>query len=165
MKNIKSGSVSINGGTIQEMVWNALVSAGFSEYSTAGVMGNINGESGFDPAIIEAGNGIGYGLCQWSYGRRTNYEAYAASKGKEPSDVNTQIEFLLGDLDVEGYVTQYNETNYLNSCGRNGYGRDEWLNAKSPEEAAKAFSYWYEGPLNYDSRRETWAREFYEKYH
>lgn len=165
MKNIKSGSVSINGGTIQEMVWNALVSAGFSEYSTAGVMGNINGESGFDPAIIESGNGIGYGLCQWSFGRRTNYEAYAASKGKEPSDVNTQIEFLLGDLDVEGYVTQYNETNYLNSCGRNGYGRDSWLNAKSPEEAAKAFSYWYEGPASYDSRRETWAREFYEKYH
>ena len=39
---------------------------------------------------------------QWSYGRRTQLEAYAASKGVPPSDVDTQIEFLLTEISGSG---------------------------------------------------------------
>lgn len=86
------------GGTIQEKVWWAVISAGYSKEAAAGVLGNIEAESGFSADLIEGGSGIGYGLCQWSFGRRTQLEAYAESKGVEPSDVNTQIEFLIGEI-------------------------------------------------------------------
>ncbi len=43
----------IYGDTIEEKVWFALREEGFSEYAVAGVMGNIYGESGFDPNAID----------------------------------------------------------------------------------------------------------------
>ena len=43
-KNFTSVSLNIAGGNVQEKVWNALRSAGFSEYATAGVMGNIQAD-------------------------------------------------------------------------------------------------------------------------
>ena len=56
------------GGTTQEKVWWAVIDAGYSKEAAAGVLGNIEAESGFDPDVIEGGTGIGFGLCQWSYG-------------------------------------------------------------------------------------------------
>lgn len=91
-------SDGIYGSTVQEKVWWAVINAGYSKEAAAGVLGNIEAESGFDASIIEGGTGIGFGLCQWSYGRRTQLEAYAESKGVDPSDVNTQIEFLIGEI-------------------------------------------------------------------
>lgn len=43
----------IQGGNIQEKVWYTLRKAGFSEYATAGAMGNIEVESGFNPESVE----------------------------------------------------------------------------------------------------------------
>ena len=169
------GSVIFKGDTVEEKVWNALTSAGFSKYATAGVMGNIKGESGFDPNVVEAGNGIGFGLCQWSFSRRTDYESYAALKGVPPGNLDTQIEFLLGELGCDQYVNEYNkgtrywrcsaaDRGYSNAPDYKTYGCEEWANSKSPEEAAKIFLIWYEGPWTYLPERETWAREYYEKY-
>ena len=59
----------IYGGTIQEKVWWALIDAGYSKEAAAGVMGNIEGESGFSPTAIEGGKNVntgGIGLCQWT---------------------------------------------------------------------------------------------------
>ncbi len=175
MNSVGNGIVSITGNTVQQKVWNALVSAGFSDYAAAGAMGNINGESGFNPNAEEGPYPQGYGLCQWSYERRTNYEAFAASKGKDVSDANTQIEFFLGDLGVEGFVTKYNENmkahrysasdrGWTNAPDNNKYGYDDWVNAKSAEEASKIYQIWYEGPASYHSEREEWAKTYYETY-
>ncbi len=65
-------SLGIGGDSVQERVWNYLRAKGFSAAATAGIMGNIERESGFNPRIEEYGNAVGYGLCQWSYERRTN---------------------------------------------------------------------------------------------
>ncbi len=43
----------IMGNTPQEKVWYALRKAGFSEEAAAGVLGNIQNESGFNPDLIE----------------------------------------------------------------------------------------------------------------
>ncbi len=164
MSNVGNGNVVIAGNSIEEKVWNALVSAGFSEYAAAGAMGNINAESGFDPSLIEEGSGIGYGLCQWSFGRRTNYEAYAKSKGKPNSDLDTQIEFMLGDLGVEGYVTEYNE----NIAGMSGYYSDAsfdgWKNAKSVRDAVYNYCWTYERPSPAYAHMD-WRYESGEKYY
>lgn len=99
--------------SVEETVWKFLRGKGLPEKSVAAVMGNIEAESEFNESLIEAGNGIGFGLCQWSFERRTKLERY----GK---DINHQLNFLwaeltgeLGDtgaslewIDKSGYLTR-----------------------------------------------------------
>lgn len=94
------GSVSVTGSTVAEKIWNALTSAGFSEEQAAGVMGNMESESNFNPAQHEIGDsGIGLqpgfdiatrtdtsyglGLIQWSFGRRTGLVSFINSKNPD----------------------------------------------------------------------------------
>lgn len=150
------------GGTIQEKVWFALKDMGLSEYAISGVMGNIEGESGFNTGSIEIGSQEGIGLCQWSFGRRDALEAYATSKGKDWQDEDIQIEFLIGELTIgggaNGYATYQPMTN-------NGYTVDDWKNATTPEEAAVAFCWIFERPsVPRLSERESAAKKYYEEF-
>ena len=153
----------IYGNTTEEKVWWALIGAGYSKEAAAGVLGNIYAESGFNAAVIEHGNGIGLGLCQWSYGRRTQLEGYAASKGVQASDINTQIEFLLGELTPGGGAGGF--ANYQMGGGMNGYTVENWKNASSPEDAAIAFCWVFERPgiPRMEIRTEA-ARRYYEQF-
>ena len=150
------------GGSIQEKVWWAVINAGYSKEAAAGVLGNIEAESGFNADLIEQGNGIGFGLCQWSFGRRDQLEAYAASKGVDPSDVNTQIEFLIGEITPGGGADGYASYQLVTY---NGYSPDDWKNATTPEDAAIAFCWSFERPgiPRMDVRTEA-ARKYYEQY-
>ncbi|EGO6562078.1 phage tail spike protein [Enterococcus faecalis] len=47
-------------------VWQFLKSKGYSEQATAGILGNMDQESGIMPDIDEGGGGPGYGLVQWT---------------------------------------------------------------------------------------------------
>ena len=150
------------GNTPQEKVWWALINAGYSKEAAAGVLGNIEAESGFNEAAIEGGSGIGFGLCQWSYGRRTQLEAYAASKGTSPSDINTQIEFLIGEITPGGGANGYASYQLVTY---NGYSADDWRNASSPEDAAIAFCWSFERPgVPRMSVRTEAARRYYEQF-
>jgi len=96
---------------VESTTWNFLRTKGFSEKVTASIMGNIYMESGFDPNVVEAQNGIGLGLCQWSYGRRTQLEAYG-------TDLNHQLEFLYSEVtgkntSMTGANLQYFSNGYL----------------------------------------------------
>ena len=175
--NFHSVSVSIEGGNVQEKVWNALISQGYSEYAVAGAMGNIQHESGFDNNIIEEGyteyNG-GIGLCQWTNSpertsttgpgaRNQMLKNYAALKQTAWQDVDTQIEFLITELNngvgpAEGFAVNQ----LLNS---HGYNRKSWINASSPEDAAVAFCWSFERPKSPNlTERKNSARMYYEKY-
>ena len=152
----------IEGGTIEEKVWWAVIDAGYSKEAAAGVMGNIYAESEFNASLIEAGNGIGAGLCQWSYERRTSLEKYAKSKGKKWSDEDTQIEFLIAEITpgggANGYAS-YQLTTY------NGYGPSDWKKASTPEDAAVAFCWSFERPgIPRMDIRKSKAKEYYNKY-
>ncbi len=59
-------------GSGKESVCAGFLNAGYSPAQTAGIMINVNGESGFNPnAYNPAGGGIGaYGLFQWRAGRQ-----------------------------------------------------------------------------------------------
>ena len=68
------GPDEVVGTNIEEKVWNYLRGAGYSEEQTAGVMGNIQRESGFNPFIAEGANSTpnlsaGWGLVQWTADR------------------------------------------------------------------------------------------------
>ena len=90
-----SGDVEISGDTIEEMIWSGLTSF-MTEEQAAGVMGNMQSESGFNPARHEESMlskypnfdlfshsdiSYGIGLIQWSFGRRINVMNHIQSTG------------------------------------------------------------------------------------
>ncbi|MCI8965102.1 MAG: hypothetical protein HFJ43_01905 [Clostridia bacterium] len=157
----KKSSANLAGDTAEEKVWLALIDAGYSEEAAAAAMGNIYGESGFDPAVIEKATGEGFGLCQWSYGRKTQLQNFARSRGVEPSDIDLQVEFLLGELQpgggADGYAT-YQFSGYENE-------RNIWMSSTDIEESTRAFCDGFERPgaPRYQVRIDA-ARRYYEKY-
>lgn len=128
---VMSPVTGVYGGTIQEKVWFALKDLGYSDIAVAGAMGNIDYESaGFNPSAVEGGSGEGIGLIQWSFGRRTQLERYAASKGISWQDEDTQIEFLIAEISGQGPAASYATQR------RSGYIRDEGITSTHNEWAA-----------------------------
>lgn len=70
---------------------------GLSSAQAAGVAGNLQVESGFNPSAYNAAEGA-IGIAQWEGGRRTNLERYAASTGGSVTDLGTQLSFLGSEL-------------------------------------------------------------------
>ena len=85
------GQAVIKGSTAKEKVWSGLTSIGFTEEQAAGIMGNMQNESGFNPVRHEISqhdaywpydiehatdHPYGIGLIQWSNGRRVNFLGY-----------------------------------------------------------------------------------------
>lgn len=159
-------------GSLAEKLWLALRSAGFSEISTAAALGNLHYESGgLTPAAIEAGVGEingGIGLVQWTGGRNTQLRQYAASQGKEWTDENIQIEFLLAELGVNNNASAYA------TVRTSGYIRDEgitatssqWINATTIEDATLYFMRFFESPASKASlqARIDLAYQYYNQY-
>lgn len=79
------------------IIWNKLQGLGFGDIHTAAIMGNMAIESGFDPAISEIGGGGGFGLCQWD-DRKDSLADYAQRAGKDPSDLDIQLQFIKYEL-------------------------------------------------------------------
>ena len=98
------GSFDASEGHIdtKKAVWNYLVNdLEMNREGAAGVMGNIEQESRFDtnaynPDDVD-GNPSG-GLVQWHAGRFNNLKNYAASIGKDWSDVESQMGYLGQEL-------------------------------------------------------------------
>lgn len=129
------GSVqTINGTSNKQSVCLSLKSSGASDAGVAGIMANINSESGFISNNLQDGyekilhfndvtytaavdNGsytnfvndeAGYGLCQWTY--KTRKQALlnlVKQNGVSVSDVGVQLNFLFRELQ-SGYSSLYN---------------------------------------------------------
>ena len=85
------------GGDVPGAIWDFLTSHGIGSVLTAAIMGNIEAECSYDPAAVED-NGVGHGICQWSYERCDNLMNFAASRNTDWSDLNTQLEFLWTEI-------------------------------------------------------------------
>ena len=116
--------------TTEEVVWDYLKAAGYSDIQTAAIIGNIYQESGLNPARVES-NGEGIGLVQWSFGRKQSLINYASSKGVDWSDLETQLEFLVSELDSKQFYQPY---------------KDTFMNPYSVSEATEAFCFGFERP-------------------
>jgi phage-related protein len=100
------GTVGAVTGSGMQAVWSALRSAGMTAAQAAGVMGNMQSESGFNPWIIQgggtstnpaaAGSG-GYGLVQWTPGAKLVPYLH----GQLPS-VASEVGALVAQLDGVG---------------------------------------------------------------
>jgi hypothetical protein len=70
---------------------------GLSSEQAAGVAGNLQVESGFSSTSFNPREGA-IGLAQWEGGRRTRLQQFAAARGSSETDLNTQIDYLISEL-------------------------------------------------------------------
>lgn len=92
-------SASPDAASIRE----GLIQRGMPEHVADGFVMNFQSESGLNPGINEAnplveGSRGGFGLAQWTGPRRKQLEAYAAQRGTPVSDTDTQLDFLMQEL-------------------------------------------------------------------
>lgn len=128
-----------------------LKEAGYSNANIAGVLGNFQLESGFNPRVNEgglvgapAGKG-GYGFGQWTGSRQADLVNFARQRKKDPGDPGLQADFLLHELKGPEKAA------------------DEYLRgAVSPEESARRFLTGYErAGIPKTKQRQEAARQLY----
>lgn len=79
--------------TNSDRIYVFLEQKGMNKIQICAILGNLHQESGLNPEISES-NGIGYGLAQWSFGRKTEL----LSRYDNPSDINNQLDYLWYEL-------------------------------------------------------------------
>lgn len=75
-----AGELVLSGKDNRQKIYNFLTKKGLNSHQAAGVLGNIQHESGYSPTRHEEShndfNKGGYGLAQWTFGRRTALKAH-----------------------------------------------------------------------------------------
>ena len=152
---------------IQQYFYDFMTDKGLPHISICAIMGNITAESGWDPDAIEAGNSIGFGLCQWSFGRREQLEAYGTS-------LEHQCEFLWSELTGQNTRVTGADYQWISNPADsvdNGEGfycsNSDFLNGQgSLSHLTTAFCYCWERPAyatnHLSSTRIPSAQKFYE---
>lgn len=84
----------------KQQVWSFLKSKGLSDEAAAGIMGNIQGESGFNPTAQNPSGCIG--IVQWC-DRAVSMKDYAAQKGTDWTCLGTQLEYVWKELESSNY--------------------------------------------------------------
>ena len=161
-----------------QIIWNFLKKEGFNDYGAAGLMGNLDAESGLrsnnlqDTYSREFGlsdtqytqkvdNGTytnfvkdkaGYGLAQWTYwSRKQNLLNYAKAKSKSIGDLEMQLGFLCKELKEQYTNSVYNILK----------------TATSVQQASDAVLMNFERPLNavnYKNKRAQMGQVYYNKF-
>ncbi len=132
---------------IQQYVYDFLYDKGLPHISICALMGNITAESSWNPDVIEYDNGIGFGLCQWSFSRRTQLEAYGTT-------LQHQCEFLWSELTGQNTATTGANYQWIadpDSSVDNGEGftfsNSDFLAGNGTlSDLTKAFCYCWERP-------------------
>lgn len=169
---------SLIGDSNEEKVWNYLMNDGFTEEAAAAVMGNVGGESSFDPANVQSSWGSGAaGAFQWeTYGvdgtRWGNMRDYCQSQGKEWTDLLAQLQFFTQEI-----AETFEEHTGPSTYGHYGFGEHAaygWPDPMTAEEfkalkdinlATQIFSQVYERPgtPNMDNRIK-YANDFFAQF-
>lgn len=80
----------------ESYVWNWLRNHGLNPIATAGVMGNLEQESGISSTAVNKSSGA-YGIAQWLGGRKAKL-----MNQKNYTSIDTQLNFLLSELKAGG---------------------------------------------------------------
>ena len=80
-------------------IYTALRDAGLSKAGTAAVMGCMAMESGLR-VTAENPNDGGYGLLQWTHGRKTNLLNWCYASGLDASSMSGQVQFFVHELNA-----------------------------------------------------------------
>jgi hypothetical protein len=98
---------ALTGSDNAEKAFNFFKSKGFTEKQSAGIVGNLQQESGVNPRAKQS-PGLGRGIAQWSEGDRwETLKAYAAKTGRDPWTLAVQLDFIMVELRGD-YKSAYN---------------------------------------------------------
>jgi len=145
-------------------IWNFLVGKGLSGVAAAGIMGNLQQESSYDPQAVQGGSPSatppwsqpggsygtgGYGIAQWtSTGRQQALQSFADASGGQVSSLSVQLNFFWQEL-----TGAYSAT----LAALRG--------ATSPSEAAVIFEQGYEAAGTPDmTNRQSYAQQAYQTF-
>lgn len=97
------GSGSLDGVAGAEAIRAGLIERGLPEHVADGFILNFQDESALNTGLNERepivpGSRGGYGLAQWTGPRRVALETFAQMRGKPVSDLDTQLDFLMTEL-------------------------------------------------------------------
>lgn len=81
----------------ESIIYGFLKSKGLTPAQIAGVLGNLQVESGFRTDAYNPGEGA-IGIAQWEGGRRTNLQAYARARGLTETNLSAQLGYLWTEL-------------------------------------------------------------------
>lgn len=162
------------GGDIEEKVWNYLRGAGYSEKQTAGVMGNIERESGFNPFIAQGGASTpsvssGWGLVQWTGSRHAEIrDAVIDELGTDyyiSAPNMQQLPATMSDEDVDAMVLFQLRYIIGELEGVEQAAGDHLASTTTVEEATRSFEAKYErsGVMAIEERIAN-AQSFYDQY-
>lgn len=166
----------ISGNTVKEQVWNYLTSAGFTDEAAAGVMGNMEAESGVDPTCIQSGGaGPAAGICQWENyntksGRWKEVYDLATNRGKDWTDLQCQLDFLMTELEAS-FKSYTGNGKYYYDNGEwcwwpTAMTSEEFMKLTNIDEATEIFMRVYERPsITHLDRRINAAKAYYNMYH
>jgi len=89
VQSIVPTAQAATGSNNESIAWNFLIAHGFTRNQTAGIMGNLQQEHGFNTTDV----GGGLGIAQWIGGRRS-----ALMARPNYLDINVQLQFMLDEL-------------------------------------------------------------------
>lgn len=164
---------SLSGSENAEKIWNFLTDPkqGLSDEQAAGVMGNIEQESGYLPDKEEGSDSagsradLGYGIVQWTFGRRTALELAAIEKGVPVSDLGFQLAYMVQES--QGREVSSNAAD----IGLGTVGDNEWETLKKMKTVEDATVFWHNNfEASADSKEKVlevrggYARKAYERF-
>lgn len=140
-------TASIRGNGNAEKAFNYFVDKGLTPQQAAGIVGNLQAESGVRPGQHQIG-GPAFGIAQWEGGRQDNLRAFAQRQGKPISDLGMQLDFLWSELQgPENAAFQALKT------------------ARTPAQAAAIFENKFERPAaNHNAERGRIAEQVYAEF-
>jgi hypothetical protein len=112
----------------REKVYNYLIDQGMEPHHAAGIVGNLMRESyqALDPTAVNDTSGA-FGIAQWLGTRKDNLMEFAKEKGTEPTDFETQLEFLAFEIENP------------QAGGWNPKQKEAFFNSKTVDDAAWMF--------------------------
>ena len=95
----------VGGKSNAAKVWNMLMAEGFGAAAAAGVIGNLQQESGVNPNSNQHGGGPGRGIMQWTVNERwASLQGWAKKRGLKARDLDTQVQFMLKEMKDYGVL-------------------------------------------------------------
>ncbi|RSX49833.1 phage tail tip lysozyme [Bifidobacterium castoris] len=159
-----SGTSNIPASSTADKLAAALAEAGYSKAAAAGVMGNIQAESGFDPTVQNA-----YGFSGLVQTKPDNYMSWFHDHGygDDWRNEDGQISFIVDNVGKNEALWNNVYLETARSQGLAGVVDDSlfatWRHAADPENAALAFFHGYERANDSSWRtRQEYARTWYE---
>ncbi|HLB66296.1 MAG TPA: phage tail tip lysozyme [Candidatus Saccharimonadales bacterium] len=147
-----NGASALIGGDNKEKIWNFLIGKGLTPPQAAGVMGNMQAESGFNPKRVQntptpegdkdnitVDGKTGYGISQWTtVGRQKGLENAAKTAGTPSGDLGTQLQYLFDESNQRALDRKPPHPTYIDTSLKEWKGLTTTLNVRD----ATIFWHW-----------------------